>query len=182
MSNYRRAKIKGGTYFFTVVTHQRQPLLCHDFIRSALREAIEETRKIIPFKIEGWVLLPDHLHCIWVLPEGDADYGKRWAFIKKSVTKKCGSRFFSADFLNASKKRRQESSIWQRRFWEHTIRDETDFRQHMDYIHYNPVKHGLVRYAKDWPYSTFHRLMKNGMYHENWGGTGEATVDEDFGE
>jgi putative transposase len=182
MSNYRRANIKGGTYFFTVVAFRRQRFLCDDNVRIALRNAVRDTQAAHPFTIDGWVLLPDHLHCIWTLPPDDADFGKRWAMIKRYVTKQCGPSLHRGNLMTDSKRRRNECTLWQRRFWEHQIRDETDFQRHMDYIHYNPVKHGYVKRAVDWPHSTFHRYVASGVYHADWGGTQETTVDADFGE
>lgn len=182
MSTYRRAKTTGGTYFFTVVTYRRQPILCDDHVRTALREAIHTTRAVCPFTIDGWVLLPDHLHCLWTLPPDDADFGKRWAMIKQFVTKRCGPTLLRDEWLNDSKRRRNESTLWQRRFWEHLIRDEMDYVQHMDYLHYNPVKHGLVRSVQDWQFSTFHRYVKEGVYSEDWGGRGDGQENGDFGE
>jgi len=144
MPNYRRSTTTGATYFFTVVTHRRQPILVQPESRKILRQVIEEVKQQHPFTIDAWVLLPDHLHCMWTLPEGDADYSKRWGMIKARYTKQT-KPIFSCDMqLNNSKQRHRESAIWQRRFWEHQIRDETDFQRHADYIHYNPVKHGLT--------------------------------------
>lgn len=182
MSNYRRAKISGGTYFFTVVTYRRQRFLCDGPVRAALRDAIGETRMVCPFTIDGWVLLPDHLHCIWTLPPEDADFGKRWAMIKRFVTKRCGLALHRDEWMNDGKHRRHESTLWQRRFWEHIIRDETDYTRHMDYLHYNSVKHGLVKSVKEWPFSTFQRYMKEGVYPADWGGVNEGQADENFGE
>lgn len=182
MSTYLRAKIKGGSYFFTVVTYRRQEFLCDDSVRSALHDAIQETRTVYPFSIDGWVLLPDHLHCIWTLPADDGDFGKRWAMIKGFVTKRCSPLLYHDAWMTDSKRRRNESTVWQRRFWEHMIRDERDYMRHMDYLHYNPVKHGLVKCVKNWPFSTFHRYVKCGAYPENWGGTDTGTRDDNFGE
>lgn len=182
MSTYRRPKITGGTYFFTVVTYRRQRFLCDDPVRTALRDAIAETRTVCPFVINGWVLLPDHLHCIWSLPPDDADFGKRWAMIKRFVTKRCCPALAGDAWLSASKLRRNESAIWQRRFWEHLIRDETDYMRHMDYLHYNRVKHGLANAVKNWPYSTFHRYVNEGVYPDDWGGVHDVRTDENFGE
>jgi len=182
MSIYRRANITGVTYFFTVVTYRRQRFLCDEPVRNALREAIRETRSVAPFTIDGWVLLPDHLHCIWTLPPDDADNGKRWALIKRFVTKQCGPLLYRDEWMNDSKRRRNESTLWQRRFWEHVIRDEADYRQHMDYLHFNPVKHGMVENVGDWPFSTFHRCVREGVYPGSWGGSGDVTRAEDFGE
>lgn len=182
MSTYRRTNITGTTYFFTVVTFRRQAFLCDKPVRNALRNAVLETRAVHPFTVDGWVLLPDHLHCIWTLPPGDAAFGKRWAMIKRAVTKACGASLVREEWMNNSMRRRNESTSWQRRFWEHAIRDEADFAKHMDYVHYNPVKHGLVQQVKDWPFSTFHRYVKAGFYPENWGGIVQATRGEDYGE
>lgn len=182
MSNYRRSKTKGGTYFFTVVTYRRQTFLCNENVRDALRNAIQNTRTTHPFIIDGWVLLPDHLHCIWTLPPNDAAFGIRWAMIKRFVTKQCGPDLQREDWMNKSKRRRKKSTIWQRRFWEHQIRDERDYEIHMDYLHYNPVKHGYVKNIVDWPHSTFHRYVREGIYNKNWAGDGAMTIDEEFGE
>ena len=133
MSNYRRAKTKGGTYFFTVVTYRRQPILCDENLRKALREGIQEVRKVHPFTINGWVLLPDHLHCIWTLPPDDADFSIRWAMIKRFVTKQCGS-LRREDWMTASKRKRKESTLWQRRFREHQIHDDQNYKKHIHYI------------------------------------------------
>lgn len=168
MPNYRRANIAGGTYFFTVNTFRRLPVLTEAPLREALREAIRLTRITHPFDIDAWVLLPDHLHCIWTLPEGDADFSIRWAKIKSHVSKECGAAFGARD-LSASRGKRREAGLWQRRFWEHQIRDDADFARHVDYIHWNPVKHGLVTRAIEWPYSTFHRFVQKGVYPCDWG-------------
>jgi putative transposase len=121
---------------------------------------------MMPFESSAWVLLPDHLHTIWQLPENDGNYSLRWSLIKQEVTRRCGG----ADNvqLTGSRRRRREGMIWQRRFWEHTIRDDTDFRNHIDYIHFNPVKHGYVKRPSDWPYSTFHRFVQERIYPEDW--------------
>ncbi|VFQ44790.1 REP-associated tyrosine transposase [Desulfoluna butyratoxydans] len=180
MPNYRRVSTAGASFFFTVVTHHRQPVLCDEPVRVALRNSIERVRAVAPFSIDAWVLLPDHLHCIWTLPEGDADYSSRWSRIKRYVTTCCGDRLSREGFSTESRKARQEGTLWQRRFWEHRIRDERDFETHMDYIHYNPVKHGVVERVGDWPWSTFHRLVVHGVYDGDWGGCGE--VSGNFGE
>lgn len=157
MSNYRRANTAGGCYFFTVVTHQRQPILTHPECRNILRKAIIAIRDQHPFTIDAWVLLPDHIHTIWTLPENDADFSIRWGKIKASVTRSLREIGQCND------------SVWQKRFWEHEIRDEADYRHHMDYIHYNPVKHGLVQDVTEWPHSTFHRQRALGVYPKGWG-------------
>ncbi|HBG04772.1 MAG TPA: transposase [Geobacter sp.] len=166
MSTYRRAH-DGNTYFFTIVTYQRQPILCLEQSRGALREAIVETRKAYPFSIAAWVLLPDHLHCIWELPEGDTDYSTRWSLIKRGFTRSV-RECISLPEATMSRSKHRESTVWQRRFWEHRIHDDRDFAAHCDYIHYNPVKHGLVSSACDWPFSTFRRMVGSGMYPDDW--------------
>ncbi len=179
MSDYRRTRITGGTYFFTVVTEMRRPILTTETVRAALREAIQQARTTLPFQIDAWVLLPDHLHCIWTLPEGDANFSARWAIIKRGVSGCC------AEMVNApqsdSGRKRNERAFWQRRFWEHQIQDDADMARHQDYIHWNPVKHGLVKAVKDWPYSSFHKHVAQGTYPSDWGGS-EVEVNGDFGE
>ena len=169
MSHYRRANTAGGCYFFTVVSYRRQPLMCDEIFRTAFRQAIQRIREQHPFIVEAWVLLPDHCHAIWTLPKNDAHFAKRWQLIKQHVTQQCKHALFNPALMTASKVKHQESTIWQRRYWEHQIRDENDFNNHMDYIHYNPVKHGLVQQVIDWPYSTFHQKVKQGIYPANWG-------------
>ena len=159
MSNYRRTILPGGVFFFTVVTQNRAPLFSTIERVALLRAAFRKVRARKPFTIDAIVVLPDHLHCIWRLPEGDGDYSGRWREIKKAV-----SREITGD-TNA----RKERPVWQRRFWEHVIRDEKDWHRHMDYIHYNPVKHGYVMYPGDWPWSSFERYVKRGWYEASWG-------------
>ncbi len=161
MSNYRRLYANGGTYFFTVVTYRRQHFLCDEPCRRWLREAIIYTRQRYPFKIDAWVLLPDHLHCVWTLPENDNDFSIRWNIIKKRFTQAAKSTLHQAEFMNKSKDKHRESTIWQRRFWEHQIRDDDDYRYHIQYTHYNPVKHRLVNNPYDWQYSTIHKYPHN---------------------
>jgi putative transposase len=171
----------GATYFFTVVTHQRQAILNKPESRTILRQVIDEVRKQHPFAIDAWVLLPDHLHCMWTLPKGDADYSKRWGIIKARFTKQAKHLFECDEQLSNSRQQHRESAVWQRRFWEHQIRDEVDYQRHMDYIHFNPVKHGLVKEVNAWPYSTFHRYVRKEIYAKDWGGLTEA-ASERFGE
>lgn len=180
MPDYRRARDE-STFFFTVVTYERQAFLCLSESRSALREVVAEVRKSYPFTVQAWVLLPDHLHCIWELPQGDNDYSLRWALIKKGFTKRMKDQL-SAASPNKSRMRHREAAVWQRRFWEHQIMNEGDFSIHCDYIHYNPVKHGLARSPKDWEYSTFHSFVRAGMYPENWGGAVSGFPDNMGGE
>lgn len=168
MPEYRRANIPGATYFFTVVTYCRQPLLTDSRCRAALRAAINRVRSELPFEIVAWVLMPDHLHAVWQLPPNDKDFSLRWSLIKQHVTRDCAT-WLAQQNISTSREKRGEGGLWQRRFWEHLIRDEADFSRHLDYIHYNPVKHGYVANAGDWPYSTFHRHVKQGVYPADWG-------------
>lgn len=164
MSNYRRNRVSGGSYFFTVNILERKKSLLVDHIEE-LRQAIHLTKRKKPFHIDGWVILPDHMHCIWTLPNGDSDYSGRWREIKKSFSKSIPK----TEYLSSTRLRRNERGIWQYRFWEHTIRDELDYQRHMDYLHYNPVKHGLVDKVQQWPFSTFHHLVEQGVYPQEWG-------------
>lgn len=156
--------------------------LCDEIVRDALRKGIKAAQATHPFTIDAWVLLPDHLHCIWTLPADDADFGVRWAMIKRNVTKQCSSALKRDEWMSPSKRKRKESTIWQRRFWEHLIRDEPDYERHMDYLHYNPVKHGLVEKIADWPHSTFHRYVRLGVYGVDWAGVVNEQEVEGCGE
>ncbi|MFN3789777.1 REP-associated tyrosine transposase [Massilia sp.] len=167
MSRYRRS-LNGVSYFFTVVIHHRRPILCREPVRRALRAAIERVRIRLPFETDAMVLMPDHLHCIWTLPDGDANFSMRWSQIKHDVSYACRDLYEAS--LSTSRRRQREASIWQRRFWEHQIRDEIDMERHVDYIHFNPVKHGFVNAASKWPYSTFARYVRDGVYEQDWGG------------
>ena len=145
---YQRLRVNGGTYFFTLVTHRRRRLLCTPENVYHLREAFRSVTERHPFKLDAFVLLPDHLHAIWTLPEGDDDFSMRWRLIKSAFTRRCGEACRGP--ASASRRRKGEQAVWQRRFWEHQIRDERDRIQHIEYIHYNPVKHGLVEAPRDW--------------------------------
>jgi REP-associated tyrosine transposase len=126
------------------------------------------------------VLLPDHLHCIWELPPNDADFAKRWALIKRFVTKRCRASLYRQKEMSPSKQRRNEATLWQQRYWEYLIRDEEDLNRHRDYLHWNPVKHGYVSRVADWEYSTFHRFVQQGFYSRDWGGRIEETEESKF--
>ncbi|MEW6660552.1 MAG: transposase [Thermodesulfobacteriota bacterium] len=182
MPRYLRSKTPGGTFFFTLVTFQRRRFLTDPRSRIILREAISEVRQQHPFSIDAWVLLPDHLHTIWTLPENDDDYSKRWGLIKREFSKRARSFLQQDQGMRQSKEKHRECAIWQRRFWEHQVRNEEDLHRHLDYIHYNPVKHGLVANVADWPYSTFHRFVKQGLYPDNWGENLTFDPDSSFGE
>ena len=176
MTSYRRNFIPGGTFFFTVNLAERRLLLLTEHIE-LLRRAFREIRSRHPFSVAAIIVLPDHLHTIWTLPPNDSDFATRWRLIKSSF-----SRALPRDErISMSRKRKAERGIWQRRFWEHTIRDETDFARHVDYIHINPVKHGYVTRVRDWPHSSFHRMVRDGTYPEDWAGD-MADIKGEFGE
>ncbi|ADW18511.1 hypothetical protein Despr_2370 [Desulfobulbus propionicus DSM 2032] len=164
MPNYRRAITPGGTFFFTVVTYRRRLLFDHPEARRILRQTVREVQSRYPFIIDAWVLLPDHLHCIWTLPPDDADFSLRWNRIKSTFSKQAKSLFHNEQWVSDSQRKHRESTIWQRRFWEHRIRNEDEYRIGTDYIHYNPVKHGWANQVADWPFSTFHRSVRAGIY------------------
>jgi putative transposase len=168
MPDYRRAFEPGGMFFFTVVTHRRRGLFSQRKARDCLRRAIEEVQSEQPFEMTAIVLLPDHLHCIWKLPENDTNFSTRWACIKKAFSKLWLSSGGSEISVSKAREEHREYGIWQRRFWEHRIRNEDDLVRHVNYIHYNPVKHGLVRCPHQWPYSSFHQWIKDGCYKSNW--------------
>jgi putative transposase len=170
MPNYIRLRVDGGTYFFTVVTYQRQPILTNETSRRILREAWKETERRFPFETVAVCLLPDHIHCIWKLPAGDADYSVRWKVLKALFTRAYLNELGAGKRRNIIETKRREAAIWQRRFWEHVIKDEYDLDTHLDYIHYNPVKHGFVDRPIDWSWSSFRRFVNQGVYDEDWEG------------
>lgn len=166
MPNYRRNRTKGGCYFFTVnLLKRRQNQLLIEQI-DLLRKVVKQVKNKHPFHIDGWVVLPEHMHFMLTLPQGDDNYASRIRLIKTSFSKNLPK----TELRSTVRQKRGERGIWQRRFWEHSIRDESGYNAHMDYLHYNPVKHGHVEQVRDWPYSTFHRLVKCEVYPENWGG------------
>ena len=166
MSDYRRARVTGGCYFFTVVTHERQCLFNDVRNVDLLRQAFAWTMARRPFHIHAIVILPDHMHCVWKLPEGDSDFSGRWKAIKQFVSRR----------LDVPVLRRGEKTVWQRRFWEHLIRDDDDWRRHVDYIHFNPIKHGFVNAPEDWPHSSYARSLERGWYNKGWGWSEPETV------
>lgn len=165
--HYRRAFIPGATYFFTVVTEQCQPLFTSASAVDTLRNALRVVHATRPFQIDAMVVMPDHLHCIWTLPPNDGDFATRWRLIKTRFTKQSDPALRPPPNHGRVAKRAQ--ALWQHRYWEHLIRDETDMHRHIEYIHYNPVKHGLVTTPHDWPYSSFHRYVEAGVYTAEWG-------------
>jgi len=176
---YRRSRAKGAAFFFTVVTHGRKRILCHEVNIRLIKEAFQYVINRHTFRVDAFVLLPDHIHCIWTLPYSDNDFPLRWRLIKSYFSRQCQDEY--KGFISASKLRKGEQAVWQRRFWEHQIRDEQDFARHVEYIHYNPVKHGLVKSPRDWAYSSFHRYVKHGIYKSDWGAGCEIQFDEDVG-
>lgn len=166
MASYRRFQSPGSTWFFTLATHCRRPALTKDPVLSALKAAIKRTRAEYPFEIVAWVVLPDHLHAIWTLPEGDTDYLRRWSLSKRRTSQAARDTIFAP--TTASMRARREIGLWQRRHWEHLIRDEADLHRHIDYVHYNPVTHGHVSRTAAWPHSTFHRYVRTGAYPRDW--------------
>ncbi len=176
---YRRSRAKGATFFFTVVTHNRRPILCQECNIALLREAFADVISRHPFTFDAFVLLPDRLHCMWTLPENDNDFSNRWRQIKSHFSRNCRDEFKGR--VTIGHKNKCEQAVWQRRFWEHQIRDDNDFIRHVEYIHYNPVKHGLVKAPAAWPHSTFHRYVKQGIYHSDWGAGKEIVFDQGVG-
>jgi len=166
MSHYRRARFPGGYYFFTVVTWDRRPLFVEAFARRCLRHAWQVVQERRPFELVALCLLPEHLHCLWKMPEGDAGFSKRWAALKAIFTREYLRGGEPDGTRNRSRRRSKEAALWQRRFWEHQIRDERDLQRHIEYIHFNPVKHGLVAKPSEWPWSTYHRYVREGFYED----------------
>ena len=177
---YRRAKTPGATYFFTVVAYNRRKFLHIPENVALLRQAFREVMADHPFKIEAIVILPDHLHALWTLPVNDADFSTRWRLIKSYFSRHCRATYQGQLF--ASRFRKQEKAVWQRRFWEHQIRDEDDYIKHVEYIHYNPVKHGLVNALIEWEYSSFRRYVEAGLYSADWGASGTLTFPQHVGQ
>jgi putative transposase len=182
MGNYRRQRVTGGVYFLTQVTYGRQRWLCDDLARLALRGAIKKVRQKYPFAIEAFVLLPDHFHCIWRLPDDDGDFSVRMRLIKSDVTRQIGDQLRLEVEGSVSRERRRERNLWQRRFWEHRVRDDREFAAYCDYIHFNPVKHGLCDSPLDWEWSSVHRFVREGIYPPGWGGRSRGGIAIDVGQ
>jgi putative transposase len=165
MPNYRRSFVPGGCYFFTVALADRHSsLLIDEIVR--LRQAYATTQLALPFTTLAICVLPEHLHAVWTLPAHDSDYPQRWSLLKSSFS----HGLPRATRLSQSQRQKRETGLWQRRYWEHQIRDEDDLQRHLNYLHYNPVKHGLVERVRDWPYSSFHRHVRQGLLPADWGG------------
>lgn len=171
MPRYTRAYVPSGSFFFTVALLERHRSLLVDHV-DLLRAAFARVRDDRPFAIDAIVVLPNHLHCIWTLPPDDADFSTRWRLIKSHFVRALP---YQSERLSQRRVAKKERGIWQRRFWEHLIRDERDFRNHVDYIHFNPVKHGLVTRAADWPYSSFHHSVARGDLDADWGAGTEVS-------
>jgi putative transposase len=163
MSDYRRVYIKGGTYFFTVVTNQRQSFLTFPDARSSLRTAWRTVQEKQPFILIALSLLPDHLHCMWEPPENDSDYSTRRQKLNDLFSHTFNKQSIGLETANESRKSKRKAPIWQRRFRKHTVRNQIDYNRHSDYIHYNPVKHGYVKKAVEWPWSTFYKYLSMGV-------------------
>ncbi len=168
MSEYRRYYIPGGTFFLTLVTHNRFPLFESIENINRLRNAVAKVQREKPFIILGAVILPDHIHFLWQLPPNDFNYSQRVSRLKVLFTHSLRGKKVVSGNVSASRRKHRESNVWQRRFWEHTIKDETDFQQHLDYINYNPVKHNLVSCPHLWQYSSFSRWVEKEKYPQNW--------------
>ena len=168
---YRRANAAGGTYFFTVNLADRSSRLLVEHI-DALRHAVLKVRYRHPFESVAWVVLPDHLHAVWTLPPSDADFSTRWMLIKAEFSRGIERE----EFICRSRQRKGERGVWQRRFWEHQIHDGEDLERHVDYVHFNPVKHAYASRASDWPYSSIHRYLQVGDLSPDWAGTAESNL------
>jgi putative transposase len=175
MTNYRRSNLAGASYFFTVNLADRSQTLLTDHI-DLLRKAFEYTRERHPFVVDAIVVLPEHIHAIWTLPAEDSDFALRWRLIKTVFSRGLPH----GEHRSNSRQSKGERGIWQRRYWEHLIRDEADFSRHVDYIHINPVKHGFVSRVAEWPHSSFHRYVQAGILPQNW--AGDVGVELDCGE
>ncbi len=167
MSDYLRTHLNGSTYFFTVVTYMRYPIFKEATSINLLKKCFQNVMKIHLFNLDAIVILPDHLHTIWTLPEDESDYSTRWKQIKGSFSRSYGGS--NSRKITESMQKKGEKGIWQRRFWEHLIRNQEDFNRHCDYIHYNPVKHGLVNSPSEWEFSSLKKFVEKGIYNKDWG-------------
>lgn len=180
MRTYIRSDTPGATYFFTLTLQDRSARWLVDHV-AELRACVADVKAKHPFAIEAMVVLPEHLHALWRLPPDDKEFGLRWMLVKQAFTQRLQARgALDGQAAAARRGRSGERTLWQRRFWEHQIRDEEDFSRHVDYIHFNPVKHGWVLRARDWPYSSLHRYVRNGILPQDWGVAGP--IEGQFGE
>jgi putative transposase len=167
--NYRRFFVPGGTLFLTIATYERSPFFADEINVERLRQAFAQVKRERPFDFVAAVILPDHLHVLWTLPRGDTAYSVRVGRIKVLFTRALRGHNALPQDVSASRQKHRESNVWHRRFWEHTIADDRDFEQHLNYIHYNPVKHGHARCPHSWPHSSFARSVADGLYDPHWG-------------
>lgn len=184
MPEYRRSYLPGGTFFFTLVTFDRRPIFADQRARNLFYEIQAKVRAKHPFETTAFCLLPDHIHLVWTLPEGDSNYSLRLNEIKRQFSHRYMQDIQPILDKSSSRVKRGEVSLWQRRFWEHTIRDEQDLYNHIDYIHFNPVKHGLVGHVREWRDSSFIEFVNQGLYEIEWGDgkMGMRFKDKNFGE
>lgn len=173
---YRRTHTKGGTYFFTVNLKDRKSTLLTDKI-DLLRGVMNHVKRYHPFRLEAMVVMPEHMHTIITLPADDNNYSMRWSLIKSGFSRQISCH----EFIGQSREKKRERGIWQRRYWEHLIRDNNDLKAHIDYIHFNPVKHGCVTKPSDWPFSTIHRYIEKEIIDINWGCSYESNTSN-YGE
>jgi putative transposase len=169
MPNYRRAYIPGGMLFLTIITYRRMPIFGAPENVALLPRVIQRVKQEQPFDFPAAVILPDHVHFLWSLPRGDTSYSRRIGAMKVLFTRVPRGRGALPIDVCASRRKHRESDVWHRRFWEHTIEGEDDFERHLNYIHHNPVKHALAACPHLWPYSSFRRWVRNGLYPEDWG-------------
>jgi putative transposase len=167
MPDYHRVYVNGGTYFFTLITYMRYPIFKEETAIRLLKNCFQITMKKYLFYVDAIVIMPDHLHTIWTLPDGEFDFSVRWKQIKMTFSKRYSGNY--SNKLTKSMINKKEKGIWQRRFWEHAIRSQEDFNKHCDYIHYNPVKHGLVNIPTEWEHSSFRKFVEKGLYDKDWG-------------
>jgi len=174
-----RADAAGAIYFFTLTLQDRGARWLVDHV-GLLRAAVRQVKASHPFEIEAMVVLPEHLHALWRLPVDDNDFSTRWMLVKQAFTQALIANGALRDDVAPGRGLKGERKLWQRRFWEHRIQDEEDFQRHVEYIHYNPVKHGWVARAADWPHSSLHRFVREGSVAADWGIS--AAVEGQFGE
>jgi putative transposase len=170
MPNYVRWRERGASYFFTLVTHKRRPISSDESARRLLKRSMAEARRQLPFDMFACVLLPDHLHCLWTLPDDDDDFPKRWSIIKRFFSKAYVANGGFAAPIASRRTRKRELGVWQPRYWEHRIRNEEEWYAYRDYIHWNPVKHDYVECPADWPWSSIHRHIQKGWVDPHWPG------------
>jgi len=183
MPEYRRIRLKGSCVFITLITFNRASILVEPSALRLLRHVWKKVAKRLPFSTDAVCILPDHIHMMITLPENDSDYSIRIREIKRLFTRYYQNSIEEIAARNASRIRQKEATIWQRRFWEHTIKDEQDYENHFDYIHFNPVKHGYVRSVVEWEWSSFHRYVRQGVYEPDWGdGLIMGKIETNYGE